>query len=110
MCACFVTQTKKSHFNSASLFRLHIAGQPQRRDSHCVLHHARPYKQLQCGDSERPSSEEAAVVSEEDGPFAGTVEPFWTECLTSLVFFFDRDTAQTVKERFGKKLYESLLV
>lgn len=25
-------------------------------------------------------------------------------------FLFSRDTAQTVKERFGKKLYESLLV
>lgn len=48
---------------SLSLSGLHIAGQPQRRDGHCVLHHARPYKQLQCGDSEGPSGQETAVVS-----------------------------------------------
>lgn len=41
---------------------LHVAGQPQRRDGHCVLHHARPYKQLQCGDSEGPGGQETAVV------------------------------------------------
>jgi len=32
------------------------------------------------------------------------------ELSNNLFFSADRDTAQTVKERFGKKLYESLLV
>lgn len=31
-------------------------------------------------------------------------------CVIILIFVLGRDTAQTVKERFGKKLYDSLLV
>lgn len=37
------------------------------------------------------------------GPWRGAIA-------LTFISLFDRDTAQTVKERFGKKLYESLLV
>lgn len=39
-----------------------IKGQPQWRDSDRILHHASSDKQLQCGDLEGPSSQEAALV------------------------------------------------
>lgn len=106
-----------------------LAGQPQRCDGHCVLHYARPDKQLQCGDLKGPSSQEAALVRGFlRAPNVYCDPDFQKFCFHTcfhtspshiltversvwpLFYISDRDTAQTVKERFGKKLYESLLV
>lgn len=54
-----VCRTKK---NVALSLNHWSAGQSQRRDRHCILHYASPNKQLQCGDLEGPSSQEAALV------------------------------------------------
>lgn len=113
MCVCGVVSV---HFvcvwSCTFVSFLSLAGQPQRCDGHCVLHYARPDKQLQCGDLKGPSSQEAALVR-------GLLRAPNVYCDPDLVversvwplfYISDRDTAQTVKERFGKKLYESLLV
>lgn len=102
-------------FNSIFLY---VTGQPQWCNRHCVLHHASSDKQLQRWDLKGPGSQETALVK-----FCQTAKallwfiprqiltlqlPYCSYIL--FIFVSDRDTAQTVKERFGKKLYESLLV
>lgn len=69
MCVCGVTLTDvqmksvcRTKKNVALSVNHWSAGQSQRRDRHCILHYASSNKQLQCGDLEGPSSQEAALV------------------------------------------------
>lgn len=102
---CFL----KQELNLGCCFVL-LAGQPQWRDCYSFLHHASTDEQLQRGDLKRTSSQKTAVVRLFYVVFSFAYDELVRQSAPSYPPLPHRDTAHTVKERFGKKLYDSLLV